>query len=164
MSKAVPVSLYGKLCWLNLIKVQYNKKCIETVLSLPGSTYSALLFEISNFHIEDWIKCMKIKYFNKKLHKKKRGRLYRMLLFEIVHNVKNGFIDEIRGICKEVNLPDICLTEVSNDLITRTFRLNSLEKQWAGIIKVNKHCKVLVSCSGQKAWKAQRSVCKLHSS
>ena len=142
MSKAVPVALYGTQCWLNLTKVQYKKmemgfkKCIETVLSLPGSTYSALLFEISNFHMEDWIKCMKIKYFNKKLHVKKRGRLYRMLLFEIAHNIKNGFIDEIRGICKERNLPDICLTEVSNDLITRKFRLNSLEKQWAGIIKV----------------------------
>ena len=144
MAKAVPVATYGTQCFLNMTKVQFRKiemgfqKCIEMVLTQPKSTYSALLYEIRNFHLEDWIKCLKLKYFNKKLHRKKRGRMYRILLFEIANGIKTGFAGEISRLCEEIHLPDICLTEVTDDLITRKFRLNSLQKQWKDHLIVRK--------------------------
>ena len=123
-AEVIPVLLYGCEAWLRVSKAQYKamedilKEAIVRILSLPGTTtYEALLLEVSNFHIEQWMDCMKLNYFMKKLHVKKRGKLYRALREDIMNNDERGFIGDIRELCVKYGLPDITLTPVRPEYI-----------------------------------------------
>ena len=101
-SKIIPILTYGCEAWLNVTETQYkameNIMCeaIVRILSLPPTTvYDAMLMEVSNFHIEVWLDAMKLKYFMKKLHVKKSGKLYRSLREDIINRNEKGFIGDI---------------------------------------------------------------------
>ena len=66
------------------------KEAICTILSLPKQTnYEALLYEVGNFHIQQWMELMKLKFYNKKMHIKKKGRLYRVIRSELIEGYEH---------------------------------------------------------------------------
>ena len=75
-AQILPKLIYSTPAWINMSKEQYKamedifKEAIIRILSLPDKTpYDALLLEIGNYHVENWIDCLKIKYFMKKVTK-----------------------------------------------------------------------------------------------
>ena len=104
-SRIVPILTYGTECWLNVSQAQYQEMeklmavAISRVLSIPkNSNYEAMLLETSNFHLEQWMDCLKLCYFVKKLHRKKSGRLYRILRKDIINDDSSGFIGDIKNL------------------------------------------------------------------
>ena len=90
-AKLLPYLLYGTVSWLGMTKDQMNrmeaifKKSIQKIISLPKSTsYEALLHEVSNIHIEQWIDALKLGFFCNLFHDKGEGRVYRTLRNEIL--------------------------------------------------------------------------------
>ena len=64
---------------------------IERIISLPKSTnYEALILEMANYHIKAWMDALKIKYFMKKIHYKKKGKLFEILHHEIINKIEDG--------------------------------------------------------------------------
>ena len=84
----------------------------------PTTIYDALLLEVSNFHIEVWIDCLKLKYFMKKIHEKAEGKLYRALSEDIAKSDETGFIGDVRNLCKKYKLPDITLLPVTPEHVS----------------------------------------------
>ena len=128
-SKVIPILTYGTESWLHVTSDQYKAMeeimatAMTRILSLPSSTvYDALLLEVSNYHIEVWMDCLKLGYFLKKLHIKKRGKLYRALRADIINDNEHGFIGDIRNLCDKYKIPDITLTPVTKEFIRLTCR------------------------------------------
>ena len=128
-AKIIPILLYGTEAWLNISDDQYRemesilKEAITRILSLPSSTnYESLLMEISNYHIEAWIDCLKMCYFVKKLHLKKRGKLYRILRKDIINNNERGFIGDLRRICGKYKIPDVTIHPLTKEFIRSACR------------------------------------------
>ena len=124
-SKIIPILTYGCEAWLNVSEAQYKamesimSEAIVRILSLPPTTvYDAMLMEVSNFHIEVWLDAMKLKYFMKKLHVKKSGKLYRSLREDIINGNEKGFIGDVRRLCTKYKLPDITLTPVTPEFVS----------------------------------------------
>ena len=124
-AKILPILTYGTEAWLNVSKDQYA--AMETILcdtivriiSLPKTTnYEALLLEMANYHVEAWIDAVKIKYFMKKNQYKQKGKLYRILLKEIVDKTEDGFIGNICPLCEKYDLPDATLFPLKAEDIT----------------------------------------------
>ena len=131
-SKVIPILTYGTEAWLRITPKQYEamenifKEALVRVLSLPNSTnYDSMLLEASNFHIEAWIDSMKMKYFMKKIHLKKAGKLYRVLREEIINKEEDGFIGDVRSLCKKYDIPDVTLNYLTPDYI------NEVCKEWS---------------------------------
>ena len=121
-SEIIPILCYGTEAWLKISRKQYEameqilKGAIARILSLPKTTvYDSMLLEMSNYHVEAWIDCMKLNYFQKKLHIKKSGKLYRMLQEDILKKDERGFIGDVRQLCSKYDLPDITLTPVTQE-------------------------------------------------
>ena len=124
-SKIIPILTYGCEAWLNVTETQYKAmenimgEAIVRILSLPPTTvYDAMLMEVSNFHIEVWLDAMKLKYFMKKIHVKKSGKLYRSLREDIINRNEKGFIGDIRRLCIKYKLPDITITPVTPEFVS----------------------------------------------
>ena len=128
-AKIVPVLTYGSECWMNISEMQYAKmekimgEAIIRILSLPpGTVYDSLIMEVSNFHIEVWLDATKIKYFMKKIHTKRRGKLYRSLRSDIISGNEKGFIGDVRRLCTKYGLPDVTMSPVPNDYVSQLCR------------------------------------------
>ena len=126
-SKVIPILTYGTEAWLNVSPKQYEametifKDALVRVLSLPNSTnYDSMLMEVSNYHIEAWMDSLKIKYFMKKIHLKKAGKLYRVLREDIINRNEEGFIGDITNLCKKYDIPDVTLNYLAPDFISET--------------------------------------------
>ena len=124
-SKIIPILTYGCEAWLNVSEDQYKameeimREAIVRILSLPSSTnYDAMLMEVSNFHIEVWLDAMKLKYFMKKIHMKKAGKLYRSLREDIINRNNNGFIGDVRRLCLKYKIPDITVSPITPEFIS----------------------------------------------
>ena len=125
-SKVVPILTYATESWLRISQPQYRAmeeimaESITRIISLPSSTpYDALLLEMSNYHVEVWIDSMKIKYFLRKLHVKRRGKLYRTLRQEILDKDESGFIGDVRDLCRKYHLPDITMYYVTPEFVNQ---------------------------------------------
>ena len=128
-SKVVPILTYATEAWLRISQSQYRAmedimaESITRIISLPSSTpYDALLLEMSNYHVEVWIDSMKIKYFLRKLHVKRRGKLYRTLRQEILDKDESGFIGDVRDLCRKYHLPDITMHYVTPEFVNQKCR------------------------------------------
>ena len=124
-SKLIPILTYGTESWLRISDQQYQameailKDALVRILSLPASTnYDSMILEVSNFHVEVWIDSLKLKYFMKKLHIKKTGKLYRVLREDIINKNEDGFIGDVRRLCDKYNLPDITLNYLPPEYIS----------------------------------------------
>ena len=124
-SKIIPIMTYGCEAWLNVSNDQYKAmevimgEAMVRILSLPPNTnYDAMLMEMSNFHIEVWMDAMKLKYFMKKIHIKKAGKLYRSLREDIINDNNDGFIGDIRRLCTKYKIPDITTTPITTEFIS----------------------------------------------
>ena len=123
-SKVIPILTYGTEAWLRTSPSQYEameaifKDALVRVLSLPNSTnYDSMLMEASNYHIEAWMDSLKIKYFMKKIHLKKTGKLYRVLREDIINKNDEGFIGDIRNLCTKYDIPDVTLNYLDPDFV-----------------------------------------------
>ena len=144
-SQLIPVLLYGTESWLHMTKDQYSKmenimkSAITTILSLPKSTpYESLLYETSQYFIENWLDLTKLKYFNKKLWHKEKGRLFRMLRSDIINNVKSGFVGDIELLCRKYCLPNILHHPLDPEDIKQAVQRNSRHRVWWGIMTTRK--------------------------
>ena len=149
-SQILPKLLYSTVAWINISKEQYKameeifKESIIRILSLPDKTpYDALLLEIGNYHIENWIDCLRIKYFMKKMHWKGYGRLYRIIRDEIYYNIKSGIANDIKELCDKYNIPNVILQPVSEDYISEKCKEISRMKSRENIDKLRKIPKML---------------------
>ena len=149
-SQILPKLLYSTPAWINMNKEQYKamedifKEAIVRILSLPDKTpYDALLLEIGNYHIENWLDCLKIKYFMKKVHWKGYGRLYRIIRDEVFYNIKGGIVEDIQNLCSKYDIPDVIMQPVNEDFISQKCRENSREKSRANIAELKKIPKML---------------------
>ena len=119
VSQIIPLITYGCQSWLYPNKGQIKmlekilKKSLEIVLSLPANTnYEAMLNQMGLTHIESTINALKLKYFQNKIHVKKRGVLYRILREEFLFDIPGGFSEEISQLCQRYKIPDINLQYV----------------------------------------------------
>ena len=149
-SQILPKLLYSTIAWINMNKDQYKamedilKESIVRILSLPDKTpYDALLLEIGNYHVENWLDCLRIKYFMKKMHRKGYGRLYRVLRDEIYYKIKGGIVDDIKKLCDKYDLPNVILQPISEDYISEKCKENSRMKSRENINKLRKIPKML---------------------
>ena len=144
-SKIVPILTYATESWLRISQTQYRAmeeimaESITRIISLPSSTpYDALLLEMSNYHVEVWLDSMKIKYFMKKLHVKRRGKLYRTLRQEIITNDESGFIGDVRDLCKKYNLPDVTMHYVTPEFVNQACREFSRKRSMLATLSLKK--------------------------
>ena len=61
---------------------------------------------------------LKIKYFMKKIHLKKAGKLYRVLREDIINRNEEGFIGDIRNLCTKYDIPDVTLNYLAPDFVS----------------------------------------------
>ena len=151
LSQLYPIITYGTQSWLFMTKAQQNqieqvlKKAIETVLSLPpNTTYEILLHQLGLYHMTQVIHALKLKYFQNKLHIKKRGVLFRILRHEYTAEIRGGFSDEIRQLCQLYNLPDINEQYVQVEQITNACKEASMRRQWE-VINGARHLPISVT-------------------
>ena len=153
-SRVIPILTYGCESWLKVSKEQYSamedilKEAIRRILSLPPSTvYDSLLLEISNYHVETWMDALKIKYFMKKIHIKKRGKLYRALRHDIINDNLNGFIGDIRDLCKKYKIPDVTLTPLTPEYISNKCKEMSRKRSMLVTLSLKKIPPMLILSS-----------------
>ena len=134
-AQIMPMLLYSTEAWLNMtdkqVKVMEDilKEAICTILSLPKQTnYEALLYEVGNFHIQQWMELMKLKFYNKMMHIKKKGRLYRVIRSELIEGYEGGVCSEIKRLSTKYNLLNIMLHYVRPSSITREVKEHSTER------------------------------------
>ena len=89
-------------------------------------------------HIESTINALKLKYFQNKIHIKKRGVLYRILREEFLFDINGGFSEEISQLCARYQIPDINLQYVSTREITEACQMESMKRQW-DVINSSRH-------------------------
>ena len=116
MAQISPICLYGMQAWMRVTDAQYSKleagfkKAILTVLSVPKCTnYEALLRQINNIHIRQFSDAIKLKCWNSKLWVKARGKIVRVLQYEIGMGIKTGLAGEFEATCQKYEIPNICL-------------------------------------------------------
>ena len=136
-SQVVPVCLYATSSWIGIEDSQYKeledafRDCLAIIMSVPKTTnYSALLKVNGLIHMEMFIDMVKLKVWNWKMNVKKSGRMYRVVLYEIVNNVKGGLAEDLSRLCSKYQLRDLCLTELDPAVITRNCRQESYRRQW----------------------------------
>ena len=144
-SQILPILLYGVECWLGITEEQYKKMedilrtAICMLLSLPKNTpYEALLNEAGQFPMRQWIHVAKIRYINRKIHFKQKGRLYQILRHDIIHGVKTGFIGEAEELCKLYNLPNVTTCPLRPEAISRACKEVARKKIWSEVMKKRK--------------------------
>ena len=137
MSQITPICMYGMPAWLRVSDKNYEdletgfKRAIETVLSVPRSiNYEALLRQISNFHIRQFSDNLKLKCWNHKLHIKGRGKIVRVLKYEIAHGLKGGLAEELADTCKMYGLRNICEARLDPKTIDFKVKKFSYLRQW----------------------------------
>ena len=137
MSQISPICLYGMQAWMRVSDSQYDqlergfKEAIVIVLSVPIKTnYEALLRQINNFHIRNFSDAIKLKCWNKKLHTKKRGKIVRVLQYEIANSIKTGLAGELEVTCARYGLPNLCLTPLDPRCIDFYVKRDSYLRQW----------------------------------
>ena len=140
ISQLFPIALYSTAAWIDITEKQYGnleksmKKALETIFALPSSVnYEALLREAGLIHFEQFLDMIKLKIWCHKLHVKKWGKMYRVLMHEIAYDIQGGMADDLRKLSAKYNLRDITIMEVTPDQITEACRKFSYLKQW------NKH-------------------------
>ena len=143
--QVVPILLYGVECWLGITEAQYKKmedifrSVICSILSMPKTTpYEALLHEVGQYPMRNWIDLAKIRYFNRKLHWKQDGRLYKILRQEIIDGEKDGFMEEVRCLCKKYNLPDVTTNPIVPSTITKRIQRDARKRIWWEVLKKRK--------------------------
>ena len=141
----VPILLYGVECWLGMKEEHYRmmedifKSAIGQILSLPRTTpYEALLHEVGQYPMKNWIDQAKIRYFNRKLHWKQSGRLYKVLREEIISGDKTGFMGEVEQLCARYNLPNVTVTPVVPRTIAKRCQEDARKKIWWEVLKKRK--------------------------
>ena len=151
VSQIIPVITYGSQSWLSLTKShcaqleQILKKALEVILSLPpNTTYESMLHQMGIYHITNVIHALKLKYFQNKLHVKKRGVLFDILRYEYCHGIKTGFSSEIKQLCDLYNLPDINVQYVQTEQITNACKEASMKLQWT-VINAARHLPMSVT-------------------
>ena len=137
MSQISPICLYGMQAWLRVTDSQYSKlesgfkKAIMTVLSVPSCTnYEALLRQINNIHVRQFSDAIKLKCWNFKLWIKAKGKMVRVLQFEIGAGIKSGLAGELEATCKMYGIPNICLFPANPKLIDFHVKRFSYNLQW----------------------------------
>ena len=140
-AQCVPILLYSCEAWLNVSDEQYQmmedifRKTILKIVSLPkSSNYEAVLHEIGNFHIEQWMDSAKIKFFQRLMHDKHEGKLFRMMREEIIQKVEGGFMEDVRKLCEKYRLPNVTLHYVRPDDINNAIKEKSREKIWMSVM------------------------------
>ena len=136
-SQIVPVCLYGTQAWIGIEEEQYKslensfRDCLTTIMSVPPTTnYAALLKVNGLIHMEQFINMVKLKMWNHKLNVKRSGRMYRVLLYEIVHDIKGGLAEDLTNLCRKYQLRDVCRVELDPKVITRNCKQESYRRQW----------------------------------
>ena len=136
-SQLVPVCLYSTQAWIDIQPDQYEalemsfKEAITTVMSVPkGTTYAALLKVNNLLYIEHFLDMVKLKMWNFKLNCKKSGRAYHVLLEEIVSQTPGGMAADLANLSKKYGLKNICLGQVSPEVIRKACRQASYRRQW----------------------------------
>ena len=143
--QVVPILLYGVECWLGMKQNHYKmmedifRSAICSILSLPKTTpYEALLHEVGQYPMENWINLAKIRYFNRKLHWKKSGRLYKVMREEIISGDEFGFMGEVRQLCAKYKLPDVTVNPIVPKTITKRIQRDARQRIWFEILKKRK--------------------------
>ena len=115
-SVIVPILTYATECWLHTTDKQYHEmemimaQAMSIVLSIPkNSCYEAMLLEIQGYHLEQWMDCLKLCYFSKKIHVKKSGILYNIIKKDIAREDLTGFVGDVKKLCAKYKLPDVTL-------------------------------------------------------
>ena len=85
-----------------------------------------------------WMDYMKLCYIQKKLHVKRRGKLYRMLRKQILNNNERAFIGDIRNLCKKYRIPDITLIPITVEFIAEACRDHSRRKSMMVTLSMKK--------------------------
>ena len=136
-SQIYPLCLYGTQSWIQIEADQYKsledafRSSLTTIMSVPKQTnYAALLKVNGLIHVEAFLDLVKLKCWNYKLYVKKSGRMYRVLLYEIVHKIKGGLAEDLSNLCRKYELRDLCKVELDPDIITRNCRQESYRRQW----------------------------------
>ena len=158
MSQIVPIALYASQAWIDIKDYQYKameeafKASLLAIMSLPNYTnYEALLRVLGLVHMESFIDCVKLRMWNHKINTKKSGKMYRVILHEIVNKVKGGFAEDLSALSRKYNIPDITERFVCPDVITKACRESSYWRQW----KVNltlRNVPLSLTVEKQRAW------------
>ena len=105
------------------------------ILSLPDKTPYALLLEVGNYHVENWLDCLKMKYFMKKVHWKGHGRLYRI--------IKGGIVEDVEKLCEKYDIPNVIMQPVSGEFISVECKEHSRMKSRTNIDNLKKIPKMI---------------------
>ena len=115
-AQIIPALLYDTESWLFPTKDNYKdmedilKGAMLKIMSLPPSTnYESMLWEIGNFHMQQWIELGKLRFFSKKMNLKSKGRMYEVLREEIIAGDKKGFAEEMDILSRKYGLPNVML-------------------------------------------------------
>lgn len=76
-----------------------------------------MLLETNCYHIEQWMDCLKMCYFMKKIHRKQKGKMYKALKIEIVNSDTSGFVGDLRKLCEKYDIPDLTLLPLRTQYI-----------------------------------------------
>ena len=68
--------------------------------------------------MEVWMDCLKIKYYMRKIHEKRFGRLFNILRHDIIDGNVRGFIGDVKHLCQKYKLPDVTLRPVLPDFVS----------------------------------------------
>ena len=136
-AKVVSQALYGLEAFPNLDPDQYKmlksmfSNAITIALGLPRFTcYEALLYELKQYPLEVWADVAKLKYYSKKFNEKRRGRLYRILRYEVINDVEDGYVKDLEILCKKYNIRSIIDNEVDEREITKAGKDQARRQIW----------------------------------
>ena len=106
------------------------KSGIIRILSLPPSTnYESLLWEMGNYHVEQWIDLGKLTFFSKKMNVKCEGRMYEAVRKEFLdEDFHDGIVDEIENLSAKYCLPNVLLHHVRPKDIAESVRESSRDR------------------------------------
>ena len=128
-AQLIPKLLYGTEAWVKVTKGQYKnmedilRDSICTIISLPKTTnYEAMLAEVSNFHVEQWMDLMKLQYFNKKMNLKESGRFVTAMKEEVINGDKGGFYEDVTKLCEKYDVPNVMLHYLRPDDLSYTLK------------------------------------------
>ena len=135
-AKILPALLYDTESWINPTKENYEemenilKSAIIRILSLPPSTnYESMLWEMGNYHVEQWMDLGKLRFFSKKMNLKEEGRMYEAIREELLdEKFDNGLVKEMERLSEKYNLPNVLLHYVRPRDIAEAVREHSKDK------------------------------------
>ena len=136
-SQVYPIGLYGTPAWISISQEQYKamegalQASLNAIMSVPKYTnHEAVLRVMNLIHMEQVVDCIKLKIWNHKLNTKKKGKMFRVLLFEIVNKIEGGLASDLSNLSKKYSIPDITQQFVCPEVITKACRDASYWKQW----------------------------------